>query len=393
MRILHTADWHIGQTFFDHDRREEHRFFLSWLKEQVKAHSVDLLLISGDVFDTPNPSAASQQIYYRFLRDVTAENPALQVIVIAGNHDSAARLEAPAPLLQEHRITVRGRVRRLENGDIDLEHLMVPLDKGGLCLAVPYLRQGDYPPANSYPLGVQRMYEVLCQQIREIEGPVIAMGHLQVAGGSASEKDRSERLIMGGLEAVSFFAFPELLTYTALGHLHRAQSVGRDTIRYAGAPLPMSFSEKNYRRGVVLVEIAKSVTVGLLPFDAPAPLWSIPEQPLPSEEVLRAIAQLPEGEWNAFSPFVEIKVRISGPEPSLRYRVEEALQGKAVRLAKITPEYPEKAYRKKLLTYEEIRAVDPMQIATDHYRANFGGEEMPQPMRKLLQKVIEEARS
>lgn len=155
----------------------------------------------------------------------------------------------------------------------------------------------------------------------------------------------------------------------------------------------MSFSEKNYRRGVVLVEIAKSVTVGLLPFDAPAPLWSIPEQPLPSEEVLRAIAQLPEGEWNAFSPFVEIKVRISGPEPSLRYRVEEALQGKAVRLAKITPEYPEKAYRKKLLTYEEIRAVDPMQIATDHYRANFGGEEMPQPMRKLLQKVIEEARS
>lgn len=108
MKILHTADWHLGQTFFTYDRREEHEAFLEWLREQIKQVEADVLLIAGDVFDTPNPSAASQQLFYRFLRRITEENRALQVVVIAGNHDSAARLEAPNPLLEDMRITIRG---------------------------------------------------------------------------------------------------------------------------------------------------------------------------------------------------------------------------------------------------------------------------------------------
>lgn len=94
MKILHTADWHLGQTFYEYDRREEHLHFLEWLKQQIRQHEIDVLLIAGDVFDSPNPSAESQRMYYRFLREVTSENPSLQIIIIAGNHDSAARLEA-----------------------------------------------------------------------------------------------------------------------------------------------------------------------------------------------------------------------------------------------------------------------------------------------------------
>ena len=82
--------------------------FLEWLKQQIKQHEIDVLLIAGDVFDSPNPSAESQRMYYRFLREVTAGNPSLQIIIIAGNHDSAARLEAPNPLLEDLNITVRG---------------------------------------------------------------------------------------------------------------------------------------------------------------------------------------------------------------------------------------------------------------------------------------------
>ena len=127
MKILHTADWHLGQTFYEYDRREEHLHFLEWLKQQIRQHEIDVLLIAGDVFDSPNPSAESQRMYYRFLREVTSENPSLQIIIIAGNHDSAARLEAPNPLLEDMNVTVRGVVRRNAEGDIDLQHLIVPL--------------------------------------------------------------------------------------------------------------------------------------------------------------------------------------------------------------------------------------------------------------------------
>ncbi len=110
IRILHTADWHLGQTFFGYDRTEEHGVFLNWLAE-VRQKEIDALIIAGDVFDVSNPSAASQSMYYQFIYRVTAENPYLQIVIVAGNHDSAARLEAPLPLLQAMRTEVRGVVR------------------------------------------------------------------------------------------------------------------------------------------------------------------------------------------------------------------------------------------------------------------------------------------
>ena len=129
MKILHTADWHLGQTFYEYDRREEHLHFLEWLKQQIRQHEIDVLLIAGDVFDSPNPSAESQRMYYRFLREVTSENPSLQIIIIAGNHDSAARLEAPNPLLEDMNVTVRGVVRRNAEGDIGRDLSYSQLDQ------------------------------------------------------------------------------------------------------------------------------------------------------------------------------------------------------------------------------------------------------------------------
>lgn len=246
MKLLHTADWHLGQTFFDYDRREEHILFLQWLREQVKAHEVDVLLVAGDVFDSPNPSAESQKMYYRFLCEITAENKELQIIIIAGNHDSAARLEAPNPLLENLNITVRGVVKRSVDGEIDFNHLIVPLRKGGYCLTVPYLRQGDYPEAETYAQGVQKMYQALYEQIKERELPIIAMGHLQATGSEISENDRLERTVIGGLECISPDSFAKEIAYTALGHLHRGQQVSkRENVRYSGSPLPMSFAERN----------------------------------------------------------------------------------------------------------------------------------------------------
>lgn len=391
MKLLHTADWHLGQTFFEYDRKAEHAQFLTWLQAQVHSEQVDVLLIAGDVFDSPNPSAESQKMYYRFLREVTSANPDLQIIIVAGNHDSAARLEAPSPLLEGMRIAVRGVIKRTSDGGIDLDYLRVPLDKGGYCLAVPYLRQGDYPDAETYAQGVQRMYEALYEILPDKCQPVIAMGHLHATGAAISENDRSERAIVGGLECISSDSFSTGIAYTALGHLHRGQRVsGRENVRYSGSPLPMSFAEKNNKQGVTLVEITDSTRIERIEFDAPVKLVSIPAEPMPLSDVFDAIAQLPDGELAENSPYLEIKVWITEPEPSLRHQIEAALKNKSVRLARIAAVTPKREAETSTITYEELQTLNPMDMATDIFRRRFGGEEMPEKMKSLLQTVIQE---
>ncbi len=417
MKLLHTADWHLGQTFFEYDRKWEHAQFLTWLCKQVKVHEVDVLLIAGDIFDTQNPSAEAQRMYYAFLKDITDENPQLQIIIIAGNHDSAARLEAPNPLLESMNITVRGIVTRTSDGEIDFQHLIIPLNKGGYCLAVPYLRQGDYPDAATYGEGVQTMYRSLYEQVKDKSKPIIAMGHLQATGSEISQTDRAERTVIGGLECISPDAFDEGIAYTALGHLHRSQRVsGRETVRYAGAPLPMSFAEKNNRQGVVLVTItdtdsarpsetaipsettvtseaamsSDAVRIERLEFEAPVRLLSMPKEPLPLPEVLAEIELLPDGTADEASPILEMKVLITEPEPSLRIRIEKALEGKAVRLARTEGIMIRQDNEQQIISYEELQRINPLDMATDIFKRKYGGNDMPEIMKGLMQQVIRE---
>jgi len=353
IRILHTADWHLGQTFFGYDRTEEHEVFLNWLAEEIRQKEIDALIIAGDVFDVSNPSAASQSMYYQFIYRVTAENPYLQIVIVAGNHDSAARLEAPLPLLQAMRTEVRGVVRKLEGGEIDYDHLTVELKnrKGEvelLCMAVPFLRQGDYPAVqtegNPYAEGVRELYAQLLQRLwkrRTENQAILAIGHLQATGSEIAEKDYSERTVIGGLECVSPEAFSEQIAYTALGHIHKAQRVsGRENVRYAGSPIPMSFAEKHYHHGVVMVTFDGGCAVDIERLECPKliPLVSVPNgEPVSPEAILKALKELPETE--AVAPYLEVKVLLEEPEPMLRQEIEEALADKNYRLARIVSTY------------------------------------------------------
>lgn len=400
MKLLHTADWHIGQYFFGYDRKEEHTYFFDWLKKTITEQQVNVLLVAGDVFDSPNPSAESQKIYYRFLREITTDNPNLQIVIIAGNHDSSGRLEAPNPLLEEMNIHIRGIVRKNEDGEIDCQQLFVPLSKDGevqaWCIAVPYLRQGDYPNAESYAKGVSGLYDKLhseLQQIKEADLPVVVMGHLQATGSEISENDRSERTIIGGLECISPEVFDKKdIVYTALGHLHKPQRVSkRENVRYAGSPLPMSFAEKNYKQGANLIEIENSQLKGIerLDFEPLAGLISLPKQPKPLVEVLEEIKTLPDGEITKESPYLELKVLLTEPEPSMRNQIEEALQGKAVRLATAVPFKIKSDRESKVITYEELKTINPIEMADDVFTSRYGSE-MPDKMKSLLQTVIHE---
>ena len=402
IRILHTADWHLGQTFFGYDRTQEHEHFLDWLAGVLTKNKIDVLIVAGDVFDVSNPSAASQRMFYRFIHRVTTENPRLQLVVVAGNHDSAARLESPLPLLQEMRTEIKGIVRK-QNGKIDYEHLLVELKNAAgeveaLCLAVPFLRQGDYPvvetEGNPYAEGVKELYARLLKYAlkKRTDGQaLVAVGHLLATGSEIAEKDHSERIIIGGLESVSPESFPEQIVYTALGHIHKAQRVsGRENIRYAGSPLPMSFAEKHYHHGVVKVTLDEgwAVEIEKLEYTPLVRLLSIPatEAAAPDEvlDELRGL-ELPEDEP---MPYLEVKVKLSEPEPMLRQQVEEILEGKPVRLARIVSFYRQAA--EGSVEEEDLTAglqeMNPFQIVKATFENSYQTE-MPEELVNLFQEA------
>jgi exonuclease SbcD len=352
LRLLHTSDWHLGHTLHGVERGEEHARFLAWLGDTVEREDVDALLVAGDVFECSNPPAGAVAAWFDFLAAVHRRRPHLQVVVVGGNHDSASRLDAPDRILRAlapfH--VVGGLPRR--NGTIDLDRVLVPLrDRSGevraLAAAVPFLRAADLPggAAEDPAAAVGAIYAEVLAGARARRAPgqaLVALGHLYLAGGEVSAL--SERKILGGnLHALS----PELLgegwAYVALGHLHRAQAVGgQGRIRYAGSPLPLSFAERHYTHGVVLVALdgETATEVREVPVPRAVELVRLPDEgPRPLDAVLAAIRALPdadltpEREW----PFLELAVALDRPDPELRPRLLDAVRGKRVRLVRIAP--------------------------------------------------------
>lgn len=399
MKILHTADWHIGQRFYGYDRQEEHRYFLEWLKNTVTEQKIDVMMIAGDIFDSPNPSAESQQIYYRFLSSITSLNPQLQIVIIAGNHDSAARLEAPQSVLENLNIFIRGTIKRTSNNDMDLQHLIIPLQKDNItkawCLAVPFLRQGDLPQEQT----LSSVYSLLSNIIEEKNTsrlPIIAMGHLHVNGSSLCNDDKSERVVIGGLESVESHIFSSNLNYVALGHLHKPQCVAKQThIRYVGSPIPMSFSEKNYQHGVNVIHIENNAisNIARINFEPLTRLISIPHHPAPLTKVLEQINTLPAGTISNSSPYLEVKVLENEPEPSKRFQIEKALQGKAIKLATIKAISNNTASATNPNPIEHMEAwqqIEPLEIAQQVFKLKYGST-MPPQLSNLLSQTIQEA--
>lgn len=397
MKIIHTADWHLGQTFYGHERYREHKLFLDWLCNVISEKEIDLLLIAGDVFDSPNPSAEAQRMFFAFLTRVTTANEGLQVIVTAGNHDSAARLEAPMPMLDVFNTSVSGVVHFV-NDEIEYERMIIPLKNGGCCLAVPYLRMHDLPEADSYSEGVALLYNELHKRAKERGySPIVAMGHLQASGAEVSVGDDMEYAIIGGMEGINAKFANEGIAYTALGHLHRAQRVGgRENVRYSGAPLPMSFAERNNKQSVTMVVLDNEVrNIEKIDFDAPVKLISIPATFEPIEVLVKELAELPDGELNESSPYLEVKVLVKGEDASLRQQIEDAVEGKAVRLTRIVTSTVAAQYEQQgaAMTYDEFKRKDPIEIMQEIYKKKCKGEEMPVHLLDKLNEVIKEVRN
>lgn len=267
-KIIHTADWHFGQSFKQRSRVEEHQLFIHWLVQFIETENIDAVIIAGDIFDTPNPSIEALDLYYKFLEKTIQLN--VQVIIIGGNHDSASRLNTTSNLLHLLNIHVIG-------GDANHLEKIIPLKNSKtqeietVIVAVPYLRDADLRKISenesisdnehTFSNNVKLHYNQLLYEAKSLypQVPIIATGHLYITGSSLSDEKETNLHQIGTLGYIPANSFASDYAYIALGHIHKPQYIKHPNpntiIKYAGSPIPLSFSERDDDKEISILNI------------------------------------------------------------------------------------------------------------------------------------------
>lgn len=269
MRLLHTSDWHLGQHFMGKSRQAEHQALIDWLLVQVEEHTVDAVLIAGDIFDTGTPPSYARELYSQLV--VRLHTAGVSLLLLGGNHDSVTTLGESRALLACLSSTVVAAA-----DDTAAQVQILPRrdgQPGCIVCAIPFIRPRDVLQSQagqsaedkqqSLQAAIQGHYRKVFEaaSARQVELtaqlghtlPIIATGHLTTVGASRSESVRE--IYVGSLEAFPTTAFPPV-DYIALGHIHQPQKVGGlKHIRYSGSPIPLSFDEAKQQKEVLLVDL------------------------------------------------------------------------------------------------------------------------------------------
>lgn len=278
MKILHTADWHLGKKLDHFSRLEEQRLVMHEICDIADQQQADVVIVAGDLFDTFNPPVEAIDLLYKTLKRLT-NNGKRPVIAIAGNHDSPDRIDAPNPLARECGILFVGNPEvtipkiAIENG-----FEIIQSASGFIAIQLP---QYDYPIriittpyANEQRLKtylgaenkevqlnqvLQDSWATLADQYCDDKGVNILTTHLYMlkrGGEILEEPDGEKPLRIGNADIVYTDCIPHQIQYTALGHLHRFQNVGSHSspVVYSSSPLSYSFAEAGQEKKVVLIE-------------------------------------------------------------------------------------------------------------------------------------------
>lgn len=260
LKILHTSDWHIGKQLLKVDFNEDMELFFNWLINTISSENIEILLMSGDLFDQAIPSQSAMMQYYQFLKRMIPLK--CKIIITGGNHDSPQVLNAPKELLHFLDIEVIGGAPE------NISNLFIPIEKNNeklVVAAVPFLRDKDVrksAPGESYEDKMEQIKEGLKVYFEDVNKyysenysgfNYVVMAHLFAQGAQTSESEREIQIgNQAGIEAAIFGDYPD---YVALGHIHKPQIVGLPHIRYSGSPISLSFSEKLDRKQVVILDI------------------------------------------------------------------------------------------------------------------------------------------
>jgi DNA repair protein SbcD/Mre11 len=336
IKVLHTADWHLGKRLEQCERTEEHQYFLDWLVETLIVQKVDVLIVAGDIFDTGNPSNTALKQYYDFLWKASG-TCCRNVVIIGGNHDSVAMLDAPKELLRIFNVYVIGGVP----DEYEEQIISIKNQEGKtelVVFAVPFLRDKDVRRSiagettsqqeSRLKQGIADHYHQFIKHIgsyKENKIPVIATGHLYTSGGAAS--DSESEIHVGTLGRISGDQFPAEFDYIALGHLHRPQVVNKmEHIRYSGSPIPLSFSEAADCKVVVLLEFENEKLLGIQQIMIPPcrKLYRIKG----NLDSVKAKLELIQDEKMKLPHWVEIQLETDSLIPDLQEQLDNVVRNK-----------------------------------------------------------------
>lgn len=346
VKILHTSDWHLGRTLYGKTRYEEFEAFLNWLSDVIQQNEVDVLLVSGDIFDTTTPSNRAQELYYAFLCRMV-KSACRHVVITAGNHDSPSFLSAPKAILKSLNVHVIGRMADSLDEEVLLFYDESQKPELIVC-AVPYLRDRDIRTVEAGESvsdkerklleGIRRHYEdvfALAEEKKMAAGsdiPIVAMGHLFLTGGKTTEDDGVRELYVGSLARVSTGIFPSGFDYVALGHLHVPQNVkGNAHFRYSGSPLPMGFGEAAQQKSVSIVEFDDKKRLSILEVKVPVfqKLVQIKGALSEIQTQLKTFSEMKEPIW------VEVVHEGNDTAGNLRELLEKETEGTSIEILRI----------------------------------------------------------
>ena len=393
-RFIHTSDWHLGQNFYGYDRSEEQRDFLRQLADIVREHKPDALLVSGDIYHTAAPSSATVSLYVQGMLQIHEACPTMTIVIIAGNHDSASRLQSESLLWKLAGVHVLGGISRNQDGLADLDHHIIKVEGKGIIAAVPYAHPSSFPLIGSDKVESnhrQRCYfDALLQRANELNPdklPVTLMAHLAVNNSDFTGHDRS--MVM---ECVDIESLGHGYDYAALGHIHRPQQVG-DRSRYCGTPIPVSFDEQ-YEHSVSIVTIERH---GALPLIKTRNINNIkPLLTIPTREAIALDAAIEE---------VEQRSDINDAYIRLNVAVERYLPtGTQERAAKVVSERHGRfceikktslnpfTSQSRQMTVEEFNRKQPIDVANQFFIDKTHQEmtEQEREMFNYIQRLVEE---
>lgn len=390
MKILHTSDWHLGHVLYGYDRYDEFEHFFARLVEILRWEVPDVLVVSGDIFDISNPSASVARLFKDSILRLREILPDMSIVITAGNHDSASRIDIDRNLWKAGGIHVFGGVER-NGSEYDFSQNIVKVGDKGYVVGIPFVNRA-FMPRTDKDLSPERSFFKEAEKAVEkinIEGrPVVLMAHIAVEGCD-SEGHRLSPI--GGFDTVSLNVFGDTWSYVALGHIHKAQMLGGEgRVAYSGSPLAISFDEPSHHY-VFLVNIDEDSVpeIQKIEINPLRPLITLPSEPVDFKRAIRLLSKFPEKE----KAYIRLNVAQSQPLPvDCQEQAVAKTKDKECRFCTIkytdTSEAVEKLSVGDLKIFE-FTEIDPIRIAESYLRQIGESEERLASDLKLLTELID----
>ena len=365
MKILHTSDWHLGHTLYNYDRTEEQMVMLLQMVNIVREQKPDVFLLCGDIYHTPQPSAAVQTMFTNVLVEIHDANPDMTIVITAGNHDSGTKHDIFRTPWKALKVYTVGCVDANQKEDMIIE-----IPGKGYVIAVPYVNERNMPKG-------------LFQELLDIANeknvdnlPVVMTAHTTVRGCDFAGHENGSEYAVGGIDSYDLDEMGTGYDYLALGHIHHAQFIhsGKHNVRYCGTPIPVSFDE-NYKHSVSIVDITEhgdKPTVEAIEIDPHRPLVTLPTEGVATWEDAK---ELLENYPNDIEAYIRLNVEVDDFLPvDANAEAHMICEDKKCRFCVINSRRLKKNRREaKVMSVQEFKTEEPIGIA-ERYAEDMGIE-------------------